>query len=150
MGSEKLSEETIPIKKAIRIIAVTWILSMVTALAIFYFLPNLFPRTWHEVARFSGTDTRPTDFFIIPSDNWRISWHVSGNPLTETTSFWFWVHNDKTILPVFDLGTLTEVDFEAAFFSTPSGVEYITGSGRFQIEVLVENVAWEIIVEAYY
>jgi hypothetical protein len=40
---ENVSEEAIPIKKAISIIVVTWILSLVTTLGVVYFAPNIFP-----------------------------------------------------------------------------------------------------------
>ena len=38
-----MSKETISIQKAIPIIVVTWILSLVTALALVYFAPSIFP-----------------------------------------------------------------------------------------------------------
>ena len=45
-----MSEGAIPIKKAIPIIVVTWILSLVTTLAVFYIAPNIFPLTSEKIA----------------------------------------------------------------------------------------------------
>jgi len=144
-----MSEGSIPTKKLITIIVITWSLSLVTTLLVVSYSTPFSTRTWHEVTSFSGNDTQPTDFFSISSESWRIRWQVIGMPLSETTSFWFWVHDEKTIIPCFDSGTFTASDFQNAWFSTPTGIEYITGSGRFQIEVFVENAEWQFFIEQY-
>ena len=146
-----MSESTLTIKKAIPIIAVTWILSLVTTLAFVYVVPIILQPTWHEVAKFTGDSTIPDNAFYISSDHWRILWFASPNPLTEDTSFWFWMFKSGDIYPpYFDLGTLTESDFEKQFMNQCAGVEYITGAGRFVIDVWADSASWEIIVEAYY
>lgn len=46
-----MSEGAIPIKKAIHIVVVTWILSLITTLAVVYFAPNIFsPLTADKIA----------------------------------------------------------------------------------------------------
>jgi len=70
-----MSESTTTIKKAIPFIAVTWILSLVTTLAVVYFAPNIFPKTWHEVIRFDGHDVDPYHHsFEVPSMNYKVKW----------------------------------------------------------------------------
>jgi hypothetical protein len=43
MGGDVMSEGAISIKKAISVIVVTWILSLITTLAVVYVAPNIFP-----------------------------------------------------------------------------------------------------------
>lgn len=146
-----MSEIRLQLKKATPIIVTTWILSMVTTLALVYVEPILFPRSWHEVAKFSGTGTKPENPFYASSDHWRILWFASPDPLTEDTSFWFWMFKSGNIFPPhFDSGTFTASDFEKQFFNQLAGVEYITGTGSFIIDVMAESASWEIIVEVYY
>lgn len=38
-----MAESTIPFKKAVPMIAITWILSLVTTLVVVYFAPSIFP-----------------------------------------------------------------------------------------------------------
>ena len=148
-----MSEESIWTKKTVSIIAVAWILSLVTTLVVVNFVPSLPTGTWHEVAQFHGTTTTPTDAFNIPSNQWRIRWIAQPNPLpsNEKTSFRFWAYPiDNYSYTAFELGTLVASDFEKAFFTMTSEVEYITGSGSYGIDVFVDGVEWDITIEAYY
>ena len=49
-----MSESNLTLRKAIPITAVTWILSLVTTLAVVYVLPIILRPTWHEITTFSG------------------------------------------------------------------------------------------------
>jgi len=146
-----MSEVRLQLKKAIPIIVVTWIISTVTTLALVYIVPISLPRSWHEVAKFSGTGTKPDNAFYASSDHWRILWFASPDPLNEDTSFRFWMFSSGNIIPPqFESNTFTASDFDKQHFNQLAGVEYITGRGRFIIDVLAESASWEIIVEAYY
>ena len=108
-------------------------------------------RAWYEVATFSGTGTKPGNEFYVLSDHWRIRWFASPSPLTEDTSFRFWMFTSEGIFhPYFESGTLTASDFDKQYFNQLAGVEYITGTGRFIIDVIADSAEWEIIVEAYH
>jgi len=154
-----MSEGTISIKKAVPIIVLTWILSMVTTLALVYFVPFILPRSWHGVAMFSGTSIKAGNRFYVSSDHWRIYWFAKPDPLNENTSFRFFVFNsEEAFAPYFESDTLTASDFEKQYFSgillsfnqPPAGFEYITGKGGFFIDVLADSAKWIITVEAYY
>jgi len=152
-GGDNMS---VAIKKAIPIIVVTWILSLVTTLAIVYFAPNTFPRTWHEVARFShyftDYDKNTTNVFNVPSNYWRIEWHASTGSFTasEDRTFAFKLLSEGEEADAFTptLCTVTPADFD--WDSLWSGTEYITGSGSFYIRVTATNVSWIIAIQAYY
>lgn len=149
-----MSEATFPFKKAIPIIVVTWILSLVTTLAIVYVAPNIFPPTWHEVAKFAGDSlygyTRETtDVFCIKSNHWRIECSVLADyPPSEDAEFRFYVDQEGGGVRTLTFRRLTPSDFEWKNSFIMS--EYITGSGSYSIEVVAYYVLWGIIVEAYY
>ena len=135
-----MSESTFPLKKVIPIIVVTWILSLVTTLAVVYFAPNIF-RTWYEMERFEGNDTDDYwNTFDVPSMHWRIRCGVFGLPIGSRDS--------RFHLTVDDF-TLRELTWEYVGYGY-SGENYFTGSGLHYIEVYADNVEWVIIVEAYY
>ena len=163
-------DATFSFKKELSIIVVTWILSMITTLALVYVvIPNIFPKAWHEVATFSGAfydrESESTDSFYIPSDNWRLYWNVDcETPPPEDVEFFFilgypfWL-SETWVIPVgqtFELRRVTLEDFRAPqaldfeWLDSESGTEYITGSGEFIIRVIGANIEWEVTVEAYY
>lgn len=164
-----MSESTFSFKKAIPIIAVTWILSLVTTLAFVYVVPIILPPTWHEVATFSGTfqdrEGETTDIFYISSDHWRLKWDVEcEDPPPEDVEFFFivgyplWI-SETFVMPLggtFELRRWTLEDFRASkglgfeWLCSQDGTEYITGSGEFVVRVVGARLEWEIIVEAYY
>ncbi|UCE38729.1 MAG: hypothetical protein JSW00_05735 [Thermoplasmata archaeon] len=135
-----MSELTLTLKKAIPIIVVTWILSLVTTLAVVYFTPNIFPKTWHEIERFEGYDTDDYEnSFDVPSMHWRIRLGLFGDLPSDNGSFQLTVDD-------FALRKLPWEYIWAGYL----GDNYFTGSGRHWIEVYADNVEWVIIVEAYY
>ncbi len=155
-----MSESTLTIKKVIPIIGVAWILSLVTTLAFVYFAPNIIPRTWHEVAKFSGTfqelERETTDSFRISSDQWRIYWSVEcKEPPPEDVEFRLFVLGSSK-RDGFVLRRLTLTDFRGSighgveWLTAEWGTEYITGSGEFSLWLVGARLDWEIIVEAYY
>jgi len=137
-----MSELTSTLKKAVPIIAVTWILSMITTLAVVYFAPNIFPKTWHEVARFEGTTAEETPDFYVPSINWRIIWSVDMEQyIPEDARIKFYLIGYQSFL------------FREFIpkFRYEDGEEYLTGSGSWSIAIVADGLAkWHIIVEAYY
>jgi len=60
-----MSEAAIPIKKTMFIVAVTWILSLVTTLAIVYFAPNIFPIGTVHISDEAVTTDKIADSAII-------------------------------------------------------------------------------------
>jgi hypothetical protein len=138
-----MSEGTSTIKKAIPIIAVTWILSLVTILAVVYFAPNIFPKTWHEVARFEGYDVDGYwESFKVPSMHWRVEW------ISWHTYAFSEVPEDARFFVIVDGFALRELTGDDTF--EYYGEDYFTGSGLHWIEVYAKNTEWLIIVEAYY
>jgi len=152
-----MSETTFPFKKAIPIIAVTWILSLITTLAFVYIvIPNIFPPTWHEVAEFSGIfrelDDEDTDSFYISCDHWRIDWNVySDDPPSEDVEFRLFVLGSSYS----DCVWLTLADFpwskgQEIWLCAKWGTEYVIGSGEFRLRIVGASLEWDIDVEAYY
>ena len=152
-GGDKMSEGAIPIRKAIPIIVVTWILSLVTTLAIVYYALNASPKTWHKVVTFAeeyDVYTREEDkFFHVPSEHWKIEWTVMPNTYPPSEDAWFAFHLDSEDYITFTQVAVTPTDFEW-YPMGHSGTEYITDSGDFSITVSGEGVLWAIKVEAYY
>jgi len=160
-----MSEVSIPFKKAIPIIAVTWILSLATTLAFVYLMPYVFPPTWKEVATLSGTlqerETEVTDSFSIQSNHWRLRWRVEcDDPPSDDVEFLFLVRYSEyepwTIGQTFTSRRVTLEDFRAPkalgfeWLTSDRGTEYITGSGEFRVWLVGCSLEWEIIIEAYY
>jgi hypothetical protein len=156
-----MSESTLTVRKAIRIIAVTWILSLVTTLAIVYLVPIVLRPTWHKVAMFSGTfegfDSERTDDFHIPSDHWKVHWEVDCEvPPPEDVEFrlsglvgghwWGGFRLRKVWLEDFRRATQQGVEW----WGHVSGIEYVTESGYFYLIISGVSVDWEVTVEAYY
>jgi len=63
-----MSGVTIPFKKAIPIVVVTWILSLITTLTLIYFVPKIFPQTWNETQETIYTKYR-IDYLIKTTRN---------------------------------------------------------------------------------
>ena len=156
-----MSESTLAVRKAIRIIAVTWILSMVTTLAVVYVMPLILRPTWHEVATFSGTfqelDNYSPSEVYISSNNWRLYWEVNGeDPPPEDIEFRLFLFSDNfNSYPSTQITWLTQSDFKRSigqglWLSLRDGTEYITGSGVFSLCLVGAKLSWEIVVEAYY
>ena len=149
-----MSEGRISLKNAVRIIAVTWVLSLITTLAVVYVLPTIRQPSWHEVVRFADNFVdyrRETKFFSVPSDHWRIHWDAMTEiPAPEEAWFRFYVdlESEGRQSRSFKLRELRTDDFE--WEPSWSGVEYVTGSGSFSIEVVGKAVLWGIIVESYH
>ncbi len=154
-------EGMIPLRKSIRTIVVTWILSMVTTLAVVYFAPRIIPRGWHEVATFSGAfqgfDSELTDIFHIPSDHWKVNWEVDCEvPPPEDVEFrlsglvgghwWGPFTLRKVWLEDFRRATQQGVEW----WGHVSGIEYVTESGDFWLIISGVSVDWEVTVKAYY
>jgi hypothetical protein len=150
-GGDKMSESALTLKKVIPIIIVTWLLSSVTTLAIVYFSPNIFPKTWHVIETFEGWDTDKLktqlyrNWTDVPSMHWRIG--LSVKPYNWTLSD---PNEDaKFQLTVDDL-TLRELDWEDIGLWYVSK-DYFTGSGRHYIDVYADgDVEWVINIWAYY
>jgi len=145
-----MSESTFPLKKVIPIIVVTWLLSLVTTLAIVYITPNIPPRTWHEIATFYSQDYEKGPINIFeefshPSSNlWRIRWGMTAD--SEDASFGFLVFHISvdpvSSRPVCQLGLDGVED--------ASAVEYFTGTGSFTLHVFFNACTWSLGIEAYY
>ena len=145
-----MSEVPFPFRRVVPIIVVTWILSMVTTLALVYFAPNIPMRTWHEVVtfehEFQDHDTEMTDRFHVPSNHWAIRWIADGDELAapEDISFTLSLRGG----PHHTYLAVTPADFEWRSFW--SGFEYITGSGQFAVKLGGKNVHCHIVIVAYY
>jgi len=147
-----MSELTSTLKKAIPIIAVTWILSLVATLVVVYFAPNIFPKTWHEVARFEGginEETPPfsreeTPSFYVPSINWKIIWSVNiEHPMPQDVRIQLYLSGFNTFL-------YQEFRPKSTYLGEV-GEYYLTGEGWWSIEVIAYGLEkWYIIVQAYY
>ena len=117
-------------------------------------IPNLIPKGWHEIASFAEEYVdyrRETEFFNVPSDHWRIHWTVMTDyPAPEKAWFRFYVELDDEGYHPWScvLRELRTDDFN--WTTSWSGVEYVTGSGRFSIEVVGNAVLWGITVESYH
>jgi hypothetical protein len=136
-----MSELTSTLKKAIPIIVVTWLLSLVTTLAFVYVvIPSIFTPTWHQVERFEGYDTDDYwNSFDVSSMHWRIRLGLFGDLQSDNGSFQLTV----------DDFVLREFPWEYLWGGYMVD-NYFTGSGLHYIEVDAENVEWVITVEAYY
>ena len=149
-----MPEVTYPLRKTIPIIVVTWILSMVTTIAIVYYAPNFLPRTWHRVEYLSITfeDFRETTYVVnVPSNCWRIGWgagHARMDDLPESEINSLTIYLDSNDTRFHALCTITPTDFE--WRPVWDGSKDITGSGQFYIIVAGEHVRCNIIIEAYY
>ena len=149
-----MSEVSYPFRKAIPIIIVTWILSMVTSLALVYYAPNILPRTWHRIEKLQITfeDFRETTNVVnVPSNRWRIGWEVGITrmddlPESEVNSFTIYLDSNDT--STYALDRVTPADFEWRYVW--NGFKETTGSGQFYIIVAGEHVRCNIIIEAYY
>ena len=64
-GVEKIFEEVFPIKKAIPIIVVTWVLSVVSTVAIVYIAPDFFPIKTNQIADSAITSVKIADGAIM-------------------------------------------------------------------------------------
>jgi len=64
-GIEKISGEVFPIKKAIPVIVVTWILSVASTVAIVYVAPDFLPIKTHQIANSAITSVKIADGAII-------------------------------------------------------------------------------------
>jgi len=162
-GGDKMSEAKFQFKKAIPIIAITWILSLATTLAFVYLMPYVFPPTWHEVATLSGTFQEfdaEYDSFSIQSNHWRLLWRVEcDDPPSDDVHFFFLVRYpdyEPWVLSTFVSRRVRLEDFrapkavESEWLTSISGTEYITGSGEFRVWLNGCSLEWEIIIEAYY
>jgi hypothetical protein len=152
-----MSESTSTLKKAIPIIAVTWILSLTTTLVFVYFvIPNIFPPTWHEVTTFSGTfqefNYSGTESFYVPSDHWRFEWSVECDapPPTDVEFRLFLGFLGDSLVWLTREDFIGSVGQDIESWNYLRGSEYITGSGAYTFWLVGANLDWKITVEAYY
>ena len=161
-----MTEESIWDKKTIRIIAVTWILSLITTLIVVNFVPAIPKNSWHRVEDYSGTLKGtfevPDLVYIEPiinADIWRISWRVSSdeNPPPEDALFYFILSgtpDTNTVTQEYPRNYVTKEDFrwdrEGWYKQYEEGVEYFFGSGRPTLTIQGIKLDWRIIIEEYY
>lgn len=160
-----MSEESIWNKKTISIIAVTWILSLVTTLVVINFVsPPIPKKSWHVVEIYSGTflgSIEEPDFLYfeptISVDNWRIVWRVYTNQTIppEDVLFYFIISGSDSATGTYPRNHVTKEDFRsisgASFDKIERGVKYFVGSGEdLYLTVLGIKINWSVRVEEYY
>ena len=105
----------------IRIVAITWILSLITTLVVVNFVPAIPKKSWHLFEFYEGTflgSIDEPDFLYyeitIPSDIWKISWRVYSNqtPLPEDVLFYFKV-TPYSVIQEYPRNYVTKEDFRS-------------------------------------
>ena len=150
----------------LKIIAITWILSLITALVVVNFAGIFQQKSWHRIEVYKGTfygSTEIPDFFYfeprINSDIWRISWRVSTdeNPPPEDVLFYFRLSGtpDTNILnQEYPRNFVTKEDFRSdrggGYKKSEAGVEHFFGSGKPTLTIQGVKLDWRIIIEEYY
>jgi len=115
-------------------------------------MPSLTPKPqpspeWRQIITFqgSGTTSKTTETFYIPSDKWRIIWECRPDPIyPDLTLFGFFVYPEKE----------TRIYVESVYKMGGGGkdVTYIyKGKGNYYLKIITANTPeWLIIIEAYY
>lgn len=94
--------------------------------------------SWHEVARWSGSDRKDTETFYIKSKQWRISWEYSGRKGGDTGVFIFSALRED--------GTWAKQ--VASRSGRGSGDSIMrSGPGEYYLEIVSNAGSWTIIVE---
>lgn len=113
--------------------------------------PAATEKAWYEVQAFSGIIDETTNVFYVPGENWRIFWGVEPYD-PEYAVFGFYVYPEGETEDFVCTRAVTPPDFEMGlgeFWTSRAGFEYLTGTGRFYIEVISSD-PWYIIVESYH
>lgn len=103
-------------------------------------VPPLTKGEWNTIITFTGSASRTTELFVIPSENWRINWTYTGGSLAV---FGFFVYPEgETTLYVESLSTMG---------SSQSDVTYIyEGTDSFYVKLIVANIdEWTLTVEVF-
>ena len=108
--------------------------------------PQVSPQ-WHRVIIFegSGSTTKTTETFYIPSDKWRIIWDYRADPnFPELTMFAFFVY------PEGETAQYVETVYKTGESKEDATYVY-KGKGDYYLKIITANTPeWMIIVEAYY
>jgi len=115
-------------------------------------MPGLTPKPqpspeWRQIITFqgSGTTSKTTETFYIPSDKWRIIWDYRPHPnFPELTAFSFIVYPEgetaKYVEMVYKIGE-----------SKQDATYLYKGTGNYYLKIITANTPeWLIIIEAYY
>jgi len=158
-----MSEARFSKKQVIEIIAITWVLSLVTTLVVVNFLAPNPKNSWHLVEIYQGTfqgSIDEPDFLYfeptISADNWRIIWHVNCNqtPPPEDVLFHFTI-SDSRHIATYPRNYVTKEDFRSYsgewFEKSEEGIEYFVGSGmKIYLTIRGIKISWKVIIEEYY
>ena len=146
----------------IKIVVITWVLSLATTLFVVNFIPTLPTSRWHLLTyyegSFEGSLDEPEYVFYEPSiltDVWRITWHVHSDeiPIPEDVLFYFRVGYDTSQIE-FPRNYVTKEDFRSdrgGFFkSSADGIEYFFGAGKKYLTIEAIDLDWTLFIEEYY
>jgi S1-C subfamily serine protease len=97
--------------------------------------PVSVPKTWHQVATFSGSASKDTAPFLIKGEKWRMRWWSAGGGIGFFQAF---VYDDDSITSC-GMGPLT---------GKGSDVSYCYKSGEFHLKIISDS-SYNIIVEDY-
>ena len=103
-------------------------------------VPPLTKGEWNTIKTFTGSASKTTEVFYIPSETWRINWTYTGGSLAV---FGFFVYPEgETVLFVESLSTMG---------SSQSDVTYIyEGPESFYVKLIVANIdQWTLTVQAF-
>jgi len=108
--------------------------------------PQISPE-WHRVTAFegSGSTSKTTESFYIPSDKWRITFDYRAHPnYPELTMFSFLVYPEGETTQYIELVHKTGQSKEDTTY-------LYKGKGNFYLKIITANTPeWLIIIEAYY
>lgn len=102
-------------------------------------VPSLTKGEWNTIVTFTGSASKTTELFYIPSGTWRINWTYTGGSLAV---FGFFVYPEgETVMFVESLSTMG---------SSQSETTYIyEGLGNFYVKLVVSVDQWTLAVEAF-
>jgi len=102
-------------------------------------VPPLTKGEWNTITTFTGSASKTTELFYIPSGTWRINWTYTGGSLAV---FGFFVYPEgETVMFVESLSTMG---------SSQSDTTYIyEGLGNFYVKLVVSVDEWTLTVEAF-
>ena len=153
-----MSEGSFWNKKTISIIAVTWILSLVTTLVVVNFVPILRTKSWHFVEGFGDKFQDEGGYqefeFRISSEHWRVNWGLLFNikfPLPEDAFFHASISEAPYGSAIFLHVTREDLFARGVGNDTTqfAEIQYLTGSGEMRLRVSGAWVRWSIVIEEY-